>query len=79
MFHKVVWQHMQGVAGLTLLQIHQRIFQWQNSENGLRFDRIMATSLLCSFFGPPCMTVVYLDLLVAEQGTINSRIFRTRQ
>jgi len=30
LFHKVVWQHMQGVAGLlvtSLLQIYQEIFQ----------------------------------------------------
>ena len=30
MFHKVVWQHMQGAVGLliiTLLQIYQGIFQ----------------------------------------------------
>jgi len=31
MFHKVVWQHMQGVVGFsmtTLLQIYYRICRW---------------------------------------------------
>jgi len=43
MFHKVVWQHMQGGVGFlitTLLQIYQG-----KIVNQLIFDRIMARSL----------------------------------
>jgi len=48
MFHKVVWQHLQGVLGFlitSLLQIYEGIFQWKKIENRLRFDRITAVSL----------------------------------
>jgi len=41
MFHKVVWQHMQGVVGFVitiLLQIYLRISKWKSYENRLRFD-----------------------------------------
>jgi len=51
MFHKVDWQHMQGVVGpimTTFLQIYNRIYQWTNFKNGLRFDKNMAMSLMCS-------------------------------
>jgi len=47
MFHKVVWQHTQGMVGFLitiLLQIYQEIFWRKKFENGLRFDRIMAIS-----------------------------------
>jgi len=57
MFHKVVWQHVQGKVRpiiAALVQIYCRIFQWKSFENRLRFDRIMALSLVCSFFDPPC-------------------------
>jgi len=60
MFHNVVWQHMQGVLGFlitTVLQIYKEIFQWIKSENRLRFNRIIATSLWPHFFGPPVMYV----------------------
>jgi len=57
MFHKVVWQHMKGMVGLAitnLLQIYQGILQWKKIENRLRFDRVMAMSLIvASLFGPP--------------------------
>ena len=52
MFHKVVWQHMQGVVGFfnnALLQIYLEIFQWKNW-NRLRFDRIMAMDLWPHFW-----------------------------
>ena len=39
----------------TLLQIYCRIFQCKNFENRLRFDRIIAMSLVCSFW--PTQTV----------------------
>jgi len=48
-----VWQHVQGVAGfiiISLLQIFYRIWQWQNFENRLRFDRIIAMSLWRRFW-----------------------------
>ena len=43
---------MQDVVGSlikALLQIYCGIFQWKNFENRLRFDRIIAVILLCSF------------------------------
>jgi len=55
MFHKVVWQHMEGVVGFlitSLLQIHPGIFQCK--VYGLRFDRTMAMSLWPHIFGPVC-------------------------
>jgi len=55
MFHKVMWQHMQGVVGYlitTLLQIYKGILKRKNVENQLRFDRIIAMSLWPHFFGP---------------------------
>ena len=53
MFHKVVWQHMQGVVGFF-----NKLFTANLSRNlpvkkmgtRLRFDRIMATSLWLHFF-----------------------------
>jgi len=48
MFHKVVWQHIQGVVRFlvtSLLQIYEQIFQSENFVNRLRFYRIMAVSL----------------------------------
>jgi len=48
MFYKVVWQHMQGVAGFlitSLLQIYQEICHRKTIITRLRFDGIMATSL----------------------------------
>jgi len=48
---------MQGEVGsfiTTILQIYCRIVQWQNLENRLRFDRIMAWSRVwCTVFGLP--------------------------
>jgi len=45
MFHKVVWQHMQGVVGFlitTLLQIYHKSLPVKFFfENRLRFDRLM--------------------------------------
>jgi len=52
MFHKVVWQHVQGGVRFlitTLLQIYQG-----KIVNQLIFDRIMARSLWPHFFGPLC-------------------------
>jgi len=48
---------MQGVVGsliIALLQIYYRIYLRKNFETRLRIDRIMATSLVCSFLGPLC-------------------------
>ena len=60
MFHKVVWQHMQGVVGFF-----NKLFTANLSRNlpvkkmgtRLRFDRIMATSLWLHFFGTSCIAV----------------------
>jgi len=64
MFHKVVWQHMQRVVGLlltSLLQIYQEIFQWKNSVNRLRFDRMMVMSF-CQHF----LRHLYISQLTAN-------------
>ena len=48
-----MWRHMRGVVRCSttvLLQIFWRIFHWKNFENRLRFDWIMAMSLVCSFW-----------------------------
>jgi len=58
-FHEVVWQYMQGMVGsliTTLLHIYQRILQWKDFENRLRFDWIMAMSLMRSFLTHPVST-----------------------
>ena len=58
MFHKVVWQHMQGMVGFLvtrLLQIYQGILQWKHFVNRLTFDRTMAMSLWPHLFGPRCV------------------------
>jgi len=47
-----------GSLVTTLLQIYSGIFRWKSFENRLRFDRIMAMSLVCSFC-PPCMTLIF--------------------
>jgi len=41
----------------NLLHNFQGIFQWEKSENRLRFDRIMATSLWSHVFGPSCTII----------------------
>jgi len=54
LFHKAVWQYMQGSVGpliTTSLQIYYTVF---NSENQLTFDRYMALTSMWVFFGPPC-------------------------
>jgi len=38
-----------GSSIITLLQIYCRIFRWNNFENRLTFDRIMAVRLMYSF------------------------------
>jgi len=44
MFHKVLWQRMQGMVGFLITSLLQ-IYQVKNFVNRLRFDRIMAMSL----------------------------------
>jgi len=53
MFYKVVWQHMQGKVGFVIMNLLQ-IYQWKDSVNRWRSDRIMAMSLWPHFFNPPC-------------------------
>ena len=56
-FHKVVWQHMQGALGFLIriqLQILQRNLPVKKiSVNRLRFDRIMVMSLWPRFLAHP--------------------------
>jgi len=78
MFYKVVRQHMQGVVGsllTTLLQIYRGIFQWENFENRLRFDKTMAMRVWPHFFWPTLYVTVHgalvyhrTDTVVAEYG-----------
>jgi len=61
-FHKVVWQHMQGVIWslvTRLMQIYCRIFLWKNFENALRFDGIMVMKL-CAVFLVWCVPTLYI-------------------
>jgi len=55
MFHTVVWQHMQGVAGFLIMTTAKlpKNVSVKNFENRLRFDRIMAMSLWPQLFSPP--------------------------
>ena len=53
MFHKVVWQHMQGVLMTTLLQIYQRIFQWKKWKS-VKIWENYGHGFVASFFGPLC-------------------------
>ena len=58
MFHKVVWQHMQGVMEFLIAfycKFTKESSSGQYFENRLRFERIMATSLWPRFFGPSCI------------------------
>ena len=52
MFHKVVLQHTQGLVGFLIiisLQIYQRMSQWKNFENRIRFNRYIAMSMVSPF------------------------------
>ena len=80
MFHKVVWQHVQGVVRFlvtTMLQIYREIFQRKQFENQLRFDIIMAMSLwLPSVFWHTlyvCFCVCLLGTPVSRFGDRNMR------
>ena len=69
MFCTVVWQHMQGMVAsaiTTLLQIYGGMFQWKNFESRLRFDWIMAMSLVCSFLAHPVNN--HVGLLVPQRN-----------
>jgi len=70
MFHQVVWQHMQGLIGFLLnhvtANLPRNLLLKKNYENRLRFDQIMAMSLLPHFFDPPCLSL--LGLLNVSKG-----------
>jgi len=54
-FRKVVRQHIEGMMGSitwVLLEIYLAFHQWKNCENPSRIDKVIAMSLVCSFFGP---------------------------
>ena len=62
---KFVWQHMRSVT--KLLKIYQKILQQKNCENRLKFDRIMAVSLVCSFLAlHVCLCVSCADAKTDE-------------
>ena len=48
---------------IALLQIYLRILSF---EKRLIFDRIMAMSLVCSFYGPPCTMRCDAGVLLTE-------------
>jgi len=53
-FHKVVRQHTEGVMGSiirVLLEIYLSFQQWNNFENPLRIENVIAMSLVYYFFG----------------------------
>ena len=55
MFHKVVWQHMQGVVGClirTLLQIYQRILQWKKLWKSVKIWQNCGHEFVASLFWP---------------------------
>jgi len=55
-FRKVVRQHTEGMVGTitwVLLEIYLAFQQQNNCENPLRIDKVIAMSLVCSFFGDP--------------------------
>ena len=73
MFHKVVWQHRQSVMGpiiTTILQIYWRIFEWEDFEDRLRLDRIMAMSLVCRFLARPVYQRSAYQVCVIWNGTV---------
>jgi len=53
MFHKVVWQHMQGTVGFLitiLLQIYQRIFPWQKNLKSVKIWQNYGHEFVASLF-----------------------------
>jgi len=70
MFHTVVWQHMQGVAGFLIMTTAKlpKNVSVKNFENRLRFDRIMAMSLCLSFLAHPVLCAVLATLWTSEQS-----------
>ena len=46
---------MVGITTWVLLEIYLAFQQWKNFENPIRIDKVIAMSLVCSFFGPPCI------------------------
>jgi len=52
-FHKVVWQHTEGMVvsnKRVLLEIYLAFQQWKNFENPLRIDKVIAMTLVYYFF-----------------------------
>jgi len=52
-FRKVVQQHTEGMVGCSiwiLLEINLSFQEWKNLENPLRIDKVIAISLVDSFF-----------------------------
>jgi len=56
-FRKVVRQHAEGMMGIiiwVLLEIYLAFNQWNNFENTLSIDKVIAMSLGYYFFGTQC-------------------------
>ena len=56
-FHKVVRQHTEGLVGSIiwiLLEIYSAFQQFNNFENPLRTDKVIAMSMVYYFFGTQC-------------------------
>jgi len=80
MFHKVVWQHMQGVTGFLInfyCKFTKESFSVQYFENRLRFERIMAMSLWPRFLAHPVYMTVHVDTKQFECISANNVRYAT--
>ena len=71
-FHKVVWQHTEGLVGsiiCILLEICFTFQPWENFENLLRIYKVIATSLVYYFFGG---NSVHALLVLCDAGNMAS-------
>jgi len=63
-FRSVVWQHTKGMVGSiiwVLLEIYLSFQQWNNLENPLRIEKVIAMSFVYNFLGH---SVVFLLFIV---------------
>ena len=71
MFHKVVWQHMQGVVRFlitTLMLIYLGVFWWKKIWKPVEIWQNYSHETVVSLFGPPCIlhekaSGIYIDEL----------------
>jgi len=65
-FRSVVWQHTKGMVGSiiwVLLEIYLSFQQWNNLENPLRIEKVIAMSFVYNFLGHS-VYVVFLLFIV---------------